>query len=41
MGSDDQSKQATTSCSRLCVRSDTTHPVSNKTGRTRVQHTTP
>ena len=38
--SDDQRKQATTSCSLLCVRSDTTHPVSNKTGRPRVQHTT-
>ena len=40
MGPDDQRKQATTSCSLLCVRSGTTHLVSNKTGRTRVQHTT-
>ena len=40
MGPDDQRQQATTSCSVLCVRSDTTQLVSNKTGRTRVQHTT-
>ena len=39
MGLDEQHQQATTGYSLLCVRSDTTHHVSNKTGRTRVQHT--
>ena len=37
MGLDDQHQQATIGCSLLRVRSDTTHHVSNETGRTRVQ----
>ena len=35
-----QHQQANTGCSLLCVWCDTTHYVNNKTGRTRVQHTT-
>ena len=36
VGLDDQRQQATTGCSLLCVWSDTTHHVSNKTGWARV-----
>ena len=39
MGLDDQHQQAAPCCPLLCVWSYKTHHVSNKTGRTRVQHT--